>query len=128
MTPPVVEILDEDALYRRLLPYYVKADGKVSSAAYKRRGKVPDNEVSVDLARLTTPVESLRRAPNSGFALGFLLAAAPRRMGFEVRHDPCPPQEPDNLAHSPIAGENTPERCILLAEATTLVVPPPRGR
>ena len=78
----VTEILDEDALYRRLLPYYVKAGGRVSSAAYKRRGKVPESEISVDLARLTTPEETLRRAPSPSFALGSILTAVPRRLGL----------------------------------------------
>ena len=53
-----------------------------------------------------------------------LAIAVPRRLGFEVQHDPCPPQEPDNYAHSLIIGENDAEKCIILAEETTVVYQP----
>jgi len=102
-------ILDEDELYRRLpliavfsrirgnkilerftvqdcnTPHscdyrYISlnSDGTVNSAAFKLRGK-PDPNISVDLARLTTPQESLNRVVNpNNFRLGAFLANTPR--------------------------------------------------
>ncbi|MBO1347137.1 MAG: hypothetical protein EBE86_006960 [Hormoscilla sp. GUM202] len=113
------EIVDNDQLYRRLVSFHVNPDGTVNSAAFKRRGK-PDNSISVDLARLTTPQETLERSGKEGFGLGVLVAIEPRSQGFDVRHDPLP----DNPAHSLIEGENNKRKCRLLAEATTVIVPP----
>jgi hypothetical protein len=113
----VVEIDDDDELYRRIVHYFVLDDGRISSSAFKdRRGK-PDRSISVDLARLTTPEACLARAPNPSFQLGVLVAGGPRSLGFEVRHDPLP----DNAAHALIEGQNTPEKCRRLAEMTRLV-------
>jgi hypothetical protein len=114
------DIADEDELYRRLLPMHINEDGTVNSAAFKRRGK-PEIEISVDLARRTTVVETLARAPHRGFGLGVLRAASVRQIGFAVRHDP----QPDNGAHCLIVGENTKQRCRLLAEATVVRIAPP---
>jgi hypothetical protein len=56
--PDLEAIEDADILYRRIAPYYIKKDGTISSAAFmKDRGKTPDNEISFEIARLTTPVE-----------------------------------------------------------------------
>ena len=114
------EIADQDKLYRRLSKVsHVKSNGKVSSAAFKRNKK-PDNEISVDLAKLTTPQESLAQVGEDRkdkFILGVLVAAYPRSIGFCVRHNPLP----GNYAHSLIEGQNDGEKCSLLAEATTLL-------
>lgn len=114
------EIVDQDELYRRLSKLsHIKKNGKISSAAFKRN-KQPENSISVDLARLTTPQESLDRVGEDRkdqFILGVLVAAYPRSLGFYVRHDSLP----DNLAHSLIEGENDGEKCNLLAENTILV-------
>jgi hypothetical protein len=111
------EIVDQDALYRRLSKLsHIKKNGKVSSAAFKRN-KQPENSISVDLARLTTPQESLDRVGEDRkdqFILGVLVAGYPRSIGFYVRHDFLP----DNRAHSLIEGENNGEKCNLLAENT----------
>lgn len=114
------EIADEDELYRRLLSMHVNEDSTVNSAAFKHRGK-PDREISVDLARRTTMAETLDRAPHRGFGLGLLMAASARQIGFDVRYDP----QPDNGAHCLIVGENTKQRCRLLAEATVVCIVPP---
>jgi hypothetical protein len=115
---PVVEAIgDEDELYRRLFPYYVKKDGTVSSAAYKDRRGTPENSISVDLARLTTAEDSVAR-DSRGFRLGGILAAVPREFDLTVHHDPLP----DNPAHSLIEGENSMETCYKLAEATRVVI------
>jgi hypothetical protein len=114
------EIAERDELYRRLSKLsHIKKNGKVSSAAFKRN-KQPENSISVDLARLTTPQESLARVGEerkAQFVLGILVAEYPRSIGFCVRHDPLP----DNRAHSLIEGQNDGEKCNLLAENTTLL-------
>lgn len=112
----VEDIAAGDALYRRLAPEHINADGSVNSAAFKLSGK-PDPSISVDLARLTTPADSLAGANRPGFRLGTLIASLPRNIGLRVRHDPLP----GNRAHSVIEGENTKSRCRQLAAGTTLI-------
>lgn len=117
------EIADEDELYRRLSKLsHIKRNGKVSSAAFKRNKK-PENSISVDIAKLTTPQEALARIGEDRkeqFVLGVLVAGYARSIGFCVRHDPLP----DNRAHSLIEGQNDGEKCNLLAEATTILNEP----
>jgi hypothetical protein len=117
------EIADEDELYRRLSKLsHIKRNGKVSSAAFKRNKK-PENSISVDFAKLTTPQEALARIGEDRkeqFVLGVLVAGYARSIGFCVRHDPLP----DNRAHSLIEGQNDGEKCNLLAEATTILNEP----
>ncbi len=112
---------DDDELYRRLAPDFVKSDGTVSSAAFKR-GKVPDPEVSVDLARLTTPDETLRRANRLHHGIGVLIARVPRELGLTVRHDPVE----GNPAHAVIEGQTSREQPRLLAEQTRILKHPTR--
>ena len=95
----------------------VKRDGTVSSVAYVRNGQ-PDNEISVDLARLTTTAETLASRP--GFGVGAIVARIPRQIGFEVIHDPLPV----NAAHTLIRGQNSREKCRLLASETRVVIHP----
>jgi len=102
---PIEEIADEDWLYRRLALNHFRSDGTVNRTAFMRnstppkKGKEPDPEVSVDLARLTTPpnsaVGSLAAAgrPNQGIAT--LQANFPRGLDLEVVHAPV--MEPPNL-------------------------------
>lgn len=118
-----VDIEDDDWLYRRLHPYCFKKNGALSSAAFKTNG-FPDCEISVDLAKLTTPFESVHRAGKPGFRLGQLQAGGPRRLGFDVIHDPLrftERPECDNEPHSLIKGMNTPELCHELVKLVTLV-------
>lgn len=72
---------------------------------------VPDNEISVDLANLTTPEESVNRSRKPGFQLGQMQAVGPRDLGLEVEHDPLE----DNPSHSLIRGANSKKRCKDLA-------------
>ena len=109
-------IEDRDELYRRFPLAYLKADGTISSAAFKR-GKTPDPEVSVDLAKLTTPEECLRRADRPEQGIGVLIAGHPRSIGLTVRHDPLD----GNPAHSVIEGQTTREQPRLLAEQTSIL-------
>jgi len=115
----VLRILDDDDLYRRIAPYHVKSDGIVSSAAFRTRQN-PYAAVSVDLAKLTSPQETLSRARQPGFGVGSLVARVPRSLGLTVEHNPCP----NNIAHSLIKGQNTKSNCRRMAEATEVIVHP----
>lgn len=108
---------DNDELYRRVAPVYIKQDGSISSKAFYFKGK-PDPSVSVDLGRLTTKRESVNRARKPDFGLGVLIARNPRIHGFNVHHSPD--DENENFSHSLIQGENTKELCYRLAEFTIL--------
>ena len=122
--PVIVEIDDEDELYRRLASDHV-TNGEINSAAFKYQGQPRSStpvyqSISVDLAKLTTQEETLGRAHRPGFGLGVLVAGEPRLLGFSVRHDP----EPEHEAHSLIEGANDREKCRRLAEATRILVQP----
>jgi len=106
----LVEILDEDWLYRRLHPACIKQNGTVSSVAFKTNN-FPDGQASVDLAKLTTPIESVNRYGKGQRKLGQLQADGPRALGLDVVHDPLE----DNHAHSLIRGVNSPALCKKLA-------------
>ena len=111
-------ITDDDELYRRIFPYYVKPDGTISSAAYMTKSKKPDPECSVYLARLTTAEEVLR----PGFGLPgqqvvVLAASIPLSIGLSVEHDP----QPDAYAHCLIKGLTRASECDRLAEASRLI-------
>lgn len=117
----LVEIEDNDELYRRIFPEYVRANGTVSLKAFMLSG-YPDPQVSVDLARLTTPEEAVSRAKEPGYGLGAIVAQLPRSLGLTVRHDPIP----NHYSHSLIIGENTKEKCKRLAEGVRLMIQPKR--
>jgi hypothetical protein len=114
----VRQIEDDDELYRRLAPPFFKADGTISSSAYKLKGR-PDKEISVNLAYLTTVEETLHSRPN--FGLGSLFARSPREIDLKVVHDP---QNPDNESHSLIKGACTNPHCSHLAKATRILKRP----
>jgi hypothetical protein len=115
-----VEIADADELYRRVLPFHLRADGTVSSSAFKdRRGK-PDTHISVDIATLTTIDECLARSPGMGAGVASLRAGDARTLMFAVRHDPLP----DNPAHASIAGQNDKLKCRELANHCIVVRAP----
>lgn len=119
----MTDIEDSDWLFRRLHSGCFKKNGTLTSATFKLNG-FPENEISVDLARLTTPIDSVNRARKPGFRLGKLQALGPRQLGFDVVHDPqLFPDKPDcdNEAHSLIRGENTMERCRKLAKLVIVV-------
>jgi hypothetical protein len=117
MTEPEA-IADAEDLYRRIVPYDIKKDGSVSSAAFmKDRGKSPDNEISVEIARLTTPIECATRYGDRGFNVIAVNAGEARQLGFEIRHDPLP----DCYPHALIVGSNTRDLCQQLAAASRVV-------
>jgi len=112
-------IAADDGLYRRLAPHCVKPDGTVASATFMTRG-YPDDEISVHLARLTTPSVVLRLANRSHFGVGLLMASLPRAQGFEVVHDPT---EGDG-SHTLVRGTNSKIKCKRLAEGTVVILAP----
>lgn len=116
---PLEVIADADDLHRRLAPGWVTG-GVVNSAAFKRNG-VPDDEVSVDLARLTTPEKTLQDRPD--FGIGNIVAGAVRRCGFDAVHDPLE----ENPAHSLIRGNTSKAGCRLLAEQMVVIIAPRPG-
>lgn len=117
--PEVVDVYDSDDLYRRIAPAHVNRDGTINSGAFTtRRGE----GISVDLARLTTPEETLRPRPT--FGLGNLQAAIPTGLGLIVRHAPAP----HNQAHSLIEGQNTRAIRRQMAEAAVLFISPDPDR
>lgn len=108
-------ISDTDWLYRRLAIHHIrKADGSVHYNAFMRsadpRGKKkePDPDVSVDLARLTTPEQSLIVADRPNLGIGAIEAGFPRALApgqIEVVHTPDEaPSDRPNPAHSSIKG------------------------
>lgn len=97
----------KDVLLRRvpfLDPNYVKHDGTVSSFAFtlRKRNGIRENALSVDLERLTTCERSIKKA--SEFRLYSLSVSSVRELVLSVCHDPCPTEEPDNIAHTLISG------------------------
>ena len=110
----------EDLLYRRLSRDVVQ-DGRVNRGAYYFRGE-PDSQISVDLARLTTPEQTRLRARDPSRAgVGELQAAVPLNLGFTIRHAP----EEGNPAHCLIEGRTTKDLCQRLADATRIIIAPP---
>jgi len=117
------QIGDDDLLYRRFHRSHLRRDGSIAYAAYLLpRTTTPDPEISVNLARRTTPEETLAAAPPV-FGLGVLSARDVRRLGFTVRHKPTR----GNNAHCIIEGAKTETDCARLAEVTRVhTLPPPR--
>jgi len=107
------EIKDEDELYRRIHPTHV-INGKISSAAFKQRQ--PD--LSVDIARLTTPERTLSYYPDYG--LGSLAAGFFRNLKLEVYHAPIP----SNYSHAIVYGKITHSMAKMVAIAVKLIRKP----
>jgi hypothetical protein len=108
----VQEVADADDLYRRIHFSQVK-DGGPTSAAFKH------TELSVDLAKLTTPQQSLSGHPSHG--LVSITAGHARSLGQEVVHSPLDV----NLAHALVIGNKTLGIARNLARTATWVLLPP---
>lgn len=117
---PPETIADTDALLRRLALNHVKPNGVLTSVAYQCRG-FPDEEISVNLERLSSVEHTMMPKPGAGVAR--VEAGPVRQLGLRVEHDPVP----DNYSHSLIKGASTIEKCRQLSEITTILVfPRPR--
>ena len=108
----VQEIADADDLYRRIHPLQVK-DGRPTSAAFTA------SELSVDLAKLTTPEQSLSDCASYGLAS--ITAGHARSLGQEVFHDPVE----SNPAHALVKGKKTASIARSLARSARWQVFPP---
>jgi hypothetical protein len=111
-------ISDDDLRYRRLAPGHAD-DFVANSGAYSGNGGLP--EVSVNLARLTTPEETLKSRPD--FGLGELKYGDVIAAGFEVEWDPVE----GNQAHCLIRGDATKTNSRALAKMTRVVKMPHRS-
>lgn len=117
MSAGIETITPGDSLYRRFLHWYLKDDGTISSSAFMSRKK-PDPELSVDLARLTTPEKT--RASHLDMGVAEIAASVPLDMGLTVKHAP----EHDNYAHCLIMGLKTKIQCRMLAEKASIRLKP----
>ena len=112
------QIHDDDLLYRRFHSISLGPDGQVDYSTYMQFDTgAPDPEISVDLARRTTPEKTLAAAPRAlapVLGLSVLIAGDVRRLGFTVRHNP----NRKNRAHCIIEGAKTEADCWSLAEIT----------
>jgi hypothetical protein len=118
-------IANDDRFYRRLAVHNIRhSDGTVHYNAFMRnadprgRKKEPDPDVSVDLARFTTPERSLTVAGRPDQGIGVLQAGFPRSLApgqIDVVHTPVvAPPERQNPAHASIRGnegEGAIDRC-----------------
>jgi len=111
-------IFNEDELYRRFLDVWLKGDSTISSSAFQNTSNT--DEMSVDLARLTTPEKTVSEYPNYG--VGSFLAELARKLGQQVLHDPIP----GNAAHSKVKGNKTKSIKKKLAKGSTVVLFPPK--
>jgi hypothetical protein len=127
----IVQISDDDLLYRRFYYKSLRRDGSLTPAAYTLpRTTIPDPEISVDLVSLTTPARTLGSVDNSLFGLGELKVGDVRKLGFTVRHQPIEENLAqgieENYAHSIIEGLKTEEDCDRLAGITRVHTLPRR--
>ena len=119
-TPPttVQQINDEEDLYRRLTVenwIIPMPNGSIrpSSAVYISRF----DDISVDIASKTTPIESIRNA----LALIGISAREPKELGYPVVEDPILPENP---AHALIKGRIRKSHARKLARASFWVIEP----
>lgn len=112
----ILDILDEDDLYRRVPDVWLKEDGEVSSAAFQNTTNSDD--MSVDLARLTTPQTTVSEYPNCGVAS--FRAALARQLGQKVLHAPILRYP----AHSTVRGKKTHGIRRKFAKGSTVILLP----
>lgn len=108
----IIDILDEDELYRRIHPWQKKNNGKISSGAFITK---PD-PLSIDIAKLTTPIKTLSNYP--GHLLVSLITKFVRSIGLDAFHIP----RPENYAHGLIKGKINKTKARRLAESASLVI------
>jgi len=110
----VQEIADADDPYRRIHHSQVK-EGRPTRAAFT------DPELSVDLARLTTPEQRLTGHASHGLAS--ITAGHARSLGQDVFHDPLE----TNPAQAIVKGKKTARIGKSLARSATWVLLPPNN-
>jgi hypothetical protein len=119
-------VAPHEGLLRRVREDDLNDDRSVRSTAFYGADWKPDPSISVDLARLTTPQDSIARANKPDLDLGVvgLVAAVPLGMDLSIRRDP----QPGNDAHCLIEGVSTRDQCRHLARACRLVYRPDTWR
>ena len=98
---PREDIRDEDVLLRRVYSgddNYFREDGTATPMAFRLRKAKGEKGLSVDMRRLTTLEAS--RGDKEKFVLCSLNAAHVRSVFICACHDPDPPEDPENGAHS----------------------------
>ncbi len=108
----VMQISPDDKLWRHIHPHHYVWDKnenrwRVSSAAFDDG----NDELSVDLGRLTSLQKSLENRPEH--SLAEFDAKMPIGMGHQVKYDP---KQPSNLAHSLVLGKISKANRRLLAK------------
>jgi len=116
-------ILDHDELFRRILDDWIQENGNISSAAFQNTSPAFQNtsnadDMSVNLARLTTLEETVSEYPHCGVAS--FLAGFARELDQQVLHDPIL----DNIAHSTVRGKKTKSIRKKLAKGSTVILSP----
>lgn len=112
----IVEILDEDELYRRLPSFWIKLDGNISSAAFQNTSGTDD--MSVDLGKLTTP--EVTASVKKGCSVGSFKAEFARKNKQNVFHNPMI----ENYAHSTVSGKKTNSIKKRLAKVSIIILSP----
>lgn len=109
-------------LYKRLIIRgNIKKNGRVASNLFMVPGKLPDCQISVDLASMTNPSEAVNRTKRTDLALGEFDLDCPISLNFELRHDPDFEVTPHNLAHHLLLGNNNDEKCRKLADSVRII-------
>ena len=119
-------VADDEQLYRSIYrtPWhkYVDPDGRPTSRNFKLRPK-DEGKLSVDVASLTTPEQSMRDL--NKFALACLTNADVKAIGLSTFHDPCTIDRHgfDNPAHAYIWGMDNDDEIYpaLLAQKATVI-------
>jgi hypothetical protein len=117
--PELEAVEDEDYLYRHVAPKpsQITKDPARDSGWRLTSANFKSHELSVDIARLTTPDRSLHGRPGHHLAQ-FLAGFARHACDQEVVHDPlC-----DNDAHALVIGDKSRTLRRQLAESCTWVV------
>ena len=115
----IIDILDEDDLYRRVQSFWIKDDGKPSSAAFQNTSGTDD--MSVDLGRLTTP--ELTASVQEGCGVASFSAELARINKQKVLHIPIP----ENCSHSSVIGKKTNSIKKKLARGSKIIYLPPEN-
>ena len=107
----IIEVLDNDELYRRINSLHQLENGKISSGAFKHR-----RPLSVDIAKLTTPENSLSN--HTDCWLSVIMTGFVRSLELKVYHRP----KNNNYAHGEIEGKINKVKARKLARSARLVI------
>jgi len=112
----IIDIFDEDDLYRRVPSLWIKENGNPTSAAFHNSSNTDD--MSVDLGRLTTP--EITASEQEGCGVASFSAGLARINKQEVLHTP----NNENYAHSSVIGKKTKSIRRKLAKGSNIIYLP----